>query len=259
MCRIGLTSLAVLATIASGFSSSPNTVFTPRAFMSSTSTATVRRRPSAATSAVATIRGGAKPSSPTEVSAARPVDDVPAGTKCPVSFLASAWGAGGVAYILLKAVRRLLPIAIEPFVGEGGPVPLTSVQLGAYVATALFFAYAEGYKGFQKKFSPLVVSRSRTLIVGTSSYLHILLAPFYSMGLFHATKKRMTVSWCVTLGVAAIVAAVKRLPYPWRNVVDGGVVVGLTWGTASIIWGFLRALATGESPADAALPGSDKK
>ena len=39
----------------------------------------------------------------------------------------SAWGTFGVAYILLKAIRRVLPIALEPF-GKG--VELTKVQLG---------------------------------------------------------------------------------------------------------------------------------
>lgn len=136
----------------------------------------------------------------------------------------------------------------------GGVSPLTSVQLAIYVATCAWFAYVEGYKGFQTKFSPLVVSRARTLTVGTSSFVHILLAPLYSMGLFHATKKRMIVSWGVTLGVAGIVAAVKKLPYPWRNIVDAGVVVGLTWGTISILLNFIKAMATGESPSDPMLP-----
>ena len=76
------------------------------------------------------------------------------------------------------------------------------------------------------------------------------------MGLFHATKKRMIVSWSVSFGVAAIVAAVKRLPYPWRNIVDAGVVVGLTWGSLSILIGYGKALVTGKLPegVDPALP-----
>lgn len=77
------------------------------------------------------------------------------------------------------------------------------------------------------------------------------------MGLFHATKKRMIVSWSVTLGVAGIVAAVKKLPYPWRNIVDAGVVAGLTWGCISILVHYIKALATGKSPADPALPKAD--
>lgn len=60
----------------------------------------------------------------------------------------------------------------------------------------------------------------------------------------------MIVSWSVTIGVAAIVAAVKRLPYPWRNIVDAGVVIGLTWGSISIMGGYLISLLTGIAPID---------
>jgi len=120
----------------------------------------------------------------------------------------------------------------------------------AYIFTCLWFAYVEGYKGFQTKFSPLVVSRSFTLQPSSSPILHLLFAPFYSMGLFHATKKRMIISWSVSIGVAVIVAAVKRLPYPWRNIVDAGVVVGLTWGTISILGGYIISLGTGIAPID---------
>ncbi len=75
------------------------------------------------------------------------------------------------------------------------------------------------------------------------------------MGLFHATKKRVIVSWSVTLGVAAIVALVKKLPYPWRNIVDAGVVVGLTWGTISIGIQWLQIVLFGKkSTTDPALP-----
>jgi hypothetical protein len=120
----------------------------------------------------------------------------------------------------------------------------------AYIVTCLWFAYVEGYKGFQQKFSPLVVKRSFTLKPGTQgvSWLHVVLAPIYSMGLIHATKKRKIVSWSVTLGVAAIVAAVKRLPYPWRNIVDAGVVVGLSWGSLSIVVSYLHSIVTGKVP-----------
>jgi len=88
-----------------------------------------------------------------------------------------------------------------------------------------FFAYTEGYKAFQCKFSPLVVQRAMTLSTRSPPppLLHSALAPFYSMGLFHASKKRKTVSWSISLGVACIIGLVKRLPYPWRSVVDAGV------------------------------------
>ena len=40
----------------------------------------------------------------------------------------SAWGTVGVGYILVKAIRRVLPIALEPF-GKGA-VALSKAQLG---------------------------------------------------------------------------------------------------------------------------------
>ena len=54
------------------------------------------------------------------------------GSKCPATsaatIAASLWGAGGVIYILAKAIKRVIPIAMEPF--QAGAVPLNNFQLG---------------------------------------------------------------------------------------------------------------------------------
>jgi hypothetical protein len=127
-----------------------------------------------------------------------------------------------------------------------------------YALSCLFFAYVEGYKGFHLKFSPLVVKRSFTLVIGTpqgNNPLNYILAPLYSMGLFAATRKRLITSWSVTLGVAAIVAAVKRLPLVSRCIVDAGVIVGLTVGSLSIVYHYGKSVLTGTLPkVDACLP-----
>lgn len=143
----------------------------------------------------------------------------------------------------------------------------TTMQWAMYGGFAALMAYAEGFKGFQKKFSPLVVKRALTLDGGSADGnggrrragpLRILLAGPYSMGLFHATKKRKTVSWGLTTGVLCLVQLVKRLPYPWRSIVDAGVVVGLSYGTLSICAIWARALM-GQAPAiDPALPEEKK-
>lgn len=137
-----------------------------------------------------------------------------------------------------------------------------------YGVFSVLMAYAEGFKGFQKKFSPLVVKRALTLDATAdpaagdngkrrrrrAGPLKLLLAGPYSMGLFHATKKRKTVSWGLTAGVMCLVQVVKRLPYPWRSIVDAGVVVGLSYGSLSICVIWARALM-GKAPAiDPALP-----
>ena len=134
-------------------------------------------------------------------------------------------------------------------------MPMAFVRF--YGLSCLFFAYAEGYKGFQKKFSPLVVKRSFSLVIGTKqgTIWNYLMAPLYSMGLIHATRKRLITSWCVSLGVATIVAVVKRMPPVWRCILDAGVVVGLSWGSLSILFLFLQSWRTGTAPAvDACLP-----
>lgn len=46
----------------------------------------------------------------------------------PYRFLASFWGTTGVVYILAKAIRRVLPIALEPFLEAS--TPLSQFQLG---------------------------------------------------------------------------------------------------------------------------------
>ena len=43
--------------------------------------------------------------------------------------LASLWGSCGMVYILVKAIKRVLPIALEPFTKAEGVVPLTQFQL----------------------------------------------------------------------------------------------------------------------------------
>ena len=76
--------------------------------------------------------GGANDSSSTTKTraAATPYDT---GTKCPatgfMSVVASLWGTGGVLYILAKAIKRVIPIAMEPFT-EGALRPLTQFELG---------------------------------------------------------------------------------------------------------------------------------
>lgn len=171
-------------------------------------------------------------------------------TTTTLGSLAAAWGALGVMYILLNPIKRLLPMALKPFTSPGD---LQWWGWAAYVGWAVVMGYAEGYKAFQLKFSPMVVRRAMTLDVPPSErphgwWAHALFAPLYSMGLFHASKKRLIVSWSFVIGVASIVAAVKRLPYPWRSVIDGGVVLGLSWGATAVLVNYLRALA-GDPPA----------
>lgn len=140
------------------------------------------------------------------------------------------WGIIQVVAILANAIKRLFPLAIQPFIQKD----LQPIHWLSYGLWCLYMAYAEGYKAFHLKFSPLVVRRAFSL-TDNQSFINFALAGPYSMGLFAASRKRMIISWSVTAGVFALVNIVKKLPYPYRSIIDGGVVIGLSLGTLSII------------------------
>ena len=60
----------------------------------------------------------------------------------------------------------------------------------------------------------MLVQRAMTLDRQGTPLHNIALAPLYSMGLFHATKKRRIIAWSIYSGVALMVGLVKRLSYP---------------------------------------------
>ncbi|KAG5188170.1 hypothetical protein JKP88DRAFT_353481 [Tribonema minus] len=177
-------------------------------------------------------------------------DNTVASTSGRSSFgLASAWGVLSVLAILGNAVKRLAPIAMQPF--KSGD--LTRAHWGMYVGFAVLMAYAEGYKAFQKKFSPMVVQRALTLDKSAGP-LRLVLAGPYSMGLFHASRKRKIVSWTLSFAVLGLVQAVRKLPYPWRSIIDGGVVAGLSWGSGAIVYYWVRSWFGTDPGVDAQLP-----
>ncbi|CAN0474282.1 unnamed protein product, partial [Hapterophycus canaliculatus] len=57
--------------------------------------------------------------------------------------LASAWGVVSVVFILMNAVKRLAPIALQPF-SRGD---FTTMQWAMYGGFSVLMAYAEGFKG----------------------------------------------------------------------------------------------------------------
>jgi len=169
----------------------------------------------------------------------------------PLNFLgvfAGVWGLVGVLTILGRGLWQITPLALEPF--ERG---LSVFEWVLYAVCIVFMAYSEGYKGFQKAFSPRVVARALYL-ARHPRLLHVLLAPAFCMALFHATRKRLIVSWVLALGILALVLTVPLLPYPWRNIIDAGVVIGLGWGTVSLIVFAAQALFSGKSETSPEVP-----
>ena len=144
--------------------------------------------------------------------------------------LISLWAILGVGGILLQAIIKLYPLAVQPIVQQD----LSIIQWLFFGLWSIFMVYTEGYRGFQKAFSPRVVRRAWTLH-RKSPRLHIIVAPLYSMGYFYASRKRKLVSWILTAGIVGVVLIVKVLPYPYRNIVDAGVVLGLSYGLVTLL------------------------
>ncbi|MFP4155256.1 MAG: hypothetical protein ACLFSG_06145 [Halothiobacillaceae bacterium] len=140
------------------------------------------------------------------------------------------WGLLGIFALVGWAVIRLSEnawLALD--------MPWSTVQWGFFVDWLVFMIYGEGYRGFQKGFSPRVVARAVHL-ARNPVWWHVLLAPAYCMGFVHATPRRRLVSILVTSGIVVLVLLVSQLPQPWHGIVDFGVVAGLVYGLFFIAW-----------------------
>ncbi|MBP82699.1 MAG: hypothetical protein CMO61_02500 [Verrucomicrobiales bacterium] len=113
--------------------------------------------------------------------------------------------------------------------------------------------FAEGYRGFQKKFSPRTAARVRYL-KQNPTWIRVVLAPFFCMGYFYASKKTKIVAYALTFGVIILIALVKFLEQPWRGIVDFGVVLGLSYGLISFLIYTARALFTTSFNEDPEVP-----
>ena len=153
------------------------------------------------------------------------------------------WGVGGVVLLLVEAIWRLADTATTILADE----QLTSGQMAMFVAWLAFIVYVEGYRAFQKRFSPRVVVRAFHL-ADDPRPLHVLLAPLYCMTLLHATRRRLVASWILVAGIVGIILLVRAMPPIYRAIIDAGVVVALTWGTAATLVLYVRALL-GTAPA----------
>jgi len=151
-------------------------------------------------------------------------------------LLAYFWGIIGVIAFLCTAVYRL-----SPRIWELADYSLTGLHWTVLVVFTLWMAWAEGYKGFHLAFSPRVVARARYLKTCDRPLL-LLLAPAYCIGYFHATRKRMIVSWVLTTTIVMLVLLLRITPQPWRGIIDTGVVTGLGLGILSLVFFWLQDL-----------------
>jgi hypothetical protein len=158
------------------------------------------------------------------------------------------WGVLGVVILLLFAVYRLSLIAFDAF---GHPLEIWHWMVLAI--NIIFMAHSEGYKGFQKAFSPRVVARAQAIITAPR-IIRIVFAPLFCMCYFDATRKRKIVTYLLTLAIVVLIILFNQIPQPLRGILDVGVVVGLSWGITSILWFSFQSIREGglDYPADLA-------
>jgi hypothetical protein len=152
------------------------------------------------------------------------------------------WGVFGVAAFLGMAVWR-----VSAYVLELRHYGLSPLQWGILIVFTVYMVYAEGIKGFYRRFAPRVVARACYLRENSRPFL-TLFAPVFCMGYIHSTLRRRLTSFGVTGGIALLVVGVRHVPQPWRGIIDCGVVVGLFVGVLSVLWFGARAMFAGETP-----------
>ena len=145
-----------------------------------------------------------------------------------MGLIGAVWGIVGLTLILGRGLGCIYPFARELCGMEFG-----LVHWIALAVSLVFMGYAEGYKGFQLKFSPRVAARALYL-KNNPTAVRVILAPLFCMGYFHATKKRKIVSYSLTAFIVALIILVGRLGQPWRGIIDAGVLLGLGWGLVSV-------------------------
>lgn len=112
---------------------------------------------------------------------------------------------------------------------------------------------SEGYRGFQKQFSPRVAARIGYL-AKHGKPLELLLAPLFCMGYFRGTRRLLITVWALTAGIIILVLLIRLLQQPWRGIIDGGVVLGLSYGLLWIYIFIIRMIKSRSYPIDPQVP-----
>ncbi|NIS63420.1 MAG: hypothetical protein GTO13_22855 [Proteobacteria bacterium] len=169
-----------------------------------------------------------------------------------VGTFGAIWGLAGVFLILVIPIYRLTIIAVEAFSYE-----FLWYHWVGLVLNTLFLAHVEGYRGFQKGFSPRVAVRAKYLKDHPNA-LYALLGPFFCMSYFFAPTKRKVFMISLTVGIIILILLIRLLSQPWRGIVDLGVVIGLTWGLISLFIFSLRAFTSEKFHYSPEVPDKEK-
>ncbi len=145
----------------------------------------------------------------------------------------TAWGIGGVVFLLSSSVLRLARPAFAAFQHE-----LHAHHIAFLVPWCIFMLYSEAWRGFHLRFAPRVVERAFSF---PPSPVLIAVAPLVCTGLLYASRRRTIVTWSLIGGILLLVLLIRQLEQPWRGLIDLGVVLGLAGGVLSVLWHAARA------------------
>lgn len=152
----------------------------------------------------------------------------------------AGWGLLCVSLLLMQAIWRLTPIAIDAL-----PM-LSTIQWLLLSIWVVFNLYVEGYRAFQQRFCPRVIARAIYLAKYWSP-LRLLLALPFCMSLIFVSKKRLIARVIFLTILIAVIISVKLLPQPWRGLIDAGVVAALGYGVVALWVYFIVGLRQGFS------------
>ncbi|MDO6565020.1 hypothetical protein Q4488_16690 [Amphritea sp. 1_MG-2023] len=152
-----------------------------------------------------------------------------------LGYLAVVWGIVGITFIFGNAIVRIGTIGFDTFAFS-----LNWYHWVALLVSVLFMGFAEGYRGFQRAYSPRVAARLLYLRDNVTP-VRLIFAPLFCMGFFDIRRARMIATYCLLLGILVLIQLVHMLDQPWRGIIDLGVVVGLSWGCISIVLFVLKA------------------
>lgn len=141
------------------------------------------------------------------------------------------WGIVGLSLIFSRGLFALYPYAMKIY-----GYHFTWYHWLTLAVSLAFMGYAEGYKGFQLKFSPRAAARALYL-KSNPTPARVVFAPFFCMGYFHATRKRKIVAYSITAMIIGLIVGVHNTPQPWHGIIDVGVLFGLGYGMVSV-WVF---------------------
>ena len=159
---------------------------------------------------------------------------------------------GGLLAVLAFATVRLAFVVADALSFE-----LTGWQWVLLVANLVFLAWAEGYRGFQLRFSPRTVARARYLYDHPNA-VRVTLAPLFVTGYIQSGKRTRVAVWAGTVAIIVLILLVHRLDQPLRGIIDAGVVVGLSWGIVTLLHGSWLAMAN-RVGADPDVPEEESK